>query len=190
MGHRVPNHKSKCSSVHGHRYKAIINLSGDVVQKEGVSDQGMVMDFGDIKTICNGWIDKYLDHAYMGHDEHDSELLKLLHETGQKVFPVKFIPTAENIAEYLFNTLKPLIKDIYDTDLQLQSIELWETPNCSVLYLPPVDLKKLIKTEDKKEENKLPPILCDRPGCNKDHRPKPRVIPDPVVSGMPGGMMN
>ena len=30
-GHRVPNHKSKCRHMHGHRYRFEAEIEGDVV---------------------------------------------------------------------------------------------------------------------------------------------------------------
>ena len=30
-GHRVPNHKSKCKHIHGHRYRWEVEIEGDVV---------------------------------------------------------------------------------------------------------------------------------------------------------------
>ena len=44
-GHRVPNHKSKCKHLHGHRYRFEAEIEGDVVDVSGVSDEGMLMDF-------------------------------------------------------------------------------------------------------------------------------------------------
>ena len=47
-GHRVPNHKSKCCHLHGHRYRWEAEIEGDVVEVEGVSG-------GDsVKVIMNG----------------------------------------------------------------------------------------------------------------------------------------
>ena len=51
-GHRIPNHKSQCRNLHGHRYAIEITLSGDIIQQEGASENGMVMDFSDVKAIA------------------------------------------------------------------------------------------------------------------------------------------
>ena len=50
-GHRVPNHKSKCCHLHGHRYRWEAEIEGDVVDVEGVSDEGMLIDFSDVSAI-------------------------------------------------------------------------------------------------------------------------------------------
>ena len=134
MGHRVPNHKSKCRNLHWHRYKALISLHGDIVMEKGVSDEWMVIDFSDIKEISKTWIDDHLDHGYMFQTW--DEIGMLAFELGQKTIEVPFVPTAENIAKFLFDRLDPLFEDVYKTDLKLFSIELWETPNGKVIYSP------------------------------------------------------
>lgn len=134
MGHRVPNHKSKCKNVHGHRYVAEITMEGDVVGDKGISDEGMVIDFGDIKTIAGNFIDENLDHGYMGNFDADREILLMLSEMKLKTMAVHFIPTAENIAAWLFEKLSPLFVKTYQNSLILKKIRLWETPNSYVDY--------------------------------------------------------
>ena len=43
-GHRIPDHRSQCRNLHGHRYVLEITLTGDIVQAPGESDNGMLMD--------------------------------------------------------------------------------------------------------------------------------------------------
>ena len=52
-GHRIPQHQSQCRHLHGHRYALEITLSAEVIHDEGASDDGMVMDFGEIKRIAS-----------------------------------------------------------------------------------------------------------------------------------------
>ena len=51
-GHRIPDHKSQCRNLHGHRYALEITLSGDIISQEQASENGMVMDFSDVKRIA------------------------------------------------------------------------------------------------------------------------------------------
>ena len=74
MGHRVLNHRSVCKGLHGHRYKAVICVTGELVQKEGASEQGMVVDFADIKKTARKCIQDELDHGFMVWDK-DEELI-------------------------------------------------------------------------------------------------------------------
>ena len=134
MGHRVLNHRSVCKGLHGHRYKAEICISGDIVSESGVSEEGMVIDFADIKQTAQKLIQIELDHAFMVWDK-DEELLEFFkHSKGHKPVIVPFTPTAENVASYIFHILEDKFSDIYKTGLSLQSIKLWETPSSYALY--------------------------------------------------------
>src|SRR5579862_6480817 len=56
-GHRLLNYEGKCRHLHGHNGKVLITLKA-----ENLDDRGMVLDFGDIKKVMNGWTDDNLDH--------------------------------------------------------------------------------------------------------------------------------
>lgn len=132
MWHRVPNHKSKCRNLHWHRYKAEIIMDWDVVWEKWISDEWMVIDFSDIKRISNWYIDENLDHWYM-YQIWD-KIWELATALWMKTVEVEFVPTAENIAKYLFDILKPMFVDVYSTNLKLVGIKLYETPTSYVLY--------------------------------------------------------
>ena len=134
MGHRVLNHRSVCKGLHGHRYKAEICVEGDLVEKKDASEEGMVIDFADIKKTAQKFIQEELDHAFMVW-EKDIELLEFFKNSkGHKPVIVPFTPTAENVAGYIFNELKDKFTDVFKTGLHLQSVKLWETPSSYALY--------------------------------------------------------
>ena len=134
MGHRVLNHRSVCKGLHGHRYKAEICVEGELIQEAGISEEGMVIDFADIKKTAQKCIGGELDHAFMVWDK-DEELLEFFkHSKGHKSVIVPFTPTAENVAAYIFLILENKFSDVYKTGLHLQSIKLWETPSSYALY--------------------------------------------------------
>ena len=134
MGHRVMNHRSVCKGLHGHRYKAEICLEGNVVNKSGISEEGMVIDFADIKKIANSFIQEKLDHSFMVW-EKDTELLEFFNNSeGHKPVIVPFTSTAENVAAYIFNELESQFIDSFGTGLKLYSVKLWETPTSCAIY--------------------------------------------------------
>jgi 6-pyruvoyltetrahydropterin/6-carboxytetrahydropterin synthase len=134
MGHRVLNHRSVCKGLHGHRYKAEICVEGDLVEKKDASEEGMVIDFADIKKTAQKFIQEELDHAFMVWDK-DGELLEFFKNSdGHKPVIVPFTPTAENVAAYIFKELKDKFTDVFQTGLRLQSVKLWETPSSYALY--------------------------------------------------------
>ena len=137
MGHRVPNHKSKCRNPHGHRYACEITMEGDLCEERGSSDEGMVIDFSDIKTIANKLLDGELDHGFMYY-KRDPIMVAFFEDSEEtaafKSIPVPFVPTAENISRWIFDKLEPEYKDKYGTGLKLKRIRLYETPNSFADY--------------------------------------------------------
>ena len=132
MGHRVPNHKSKCRNVHGHRYKIEVGVDDKVVHTKGVSDEGMVIDFGDIKTILMEEIDAKFDHGYTLYKEDAyAYIFDTLKKDGQKIIFVDFIPTAENLAKHWFHLIKAKLAE---KKIKIYQIKVWETPTSTATY--------------------------------------------------------
>jgi 6-pyruvoyltetrahydropterin/6-carboxytetrahydropterin synthase len=129
-GHRIPDHRSQCRNLHGHRYVLEITLTGDVVDAPGESDNGMVMDFSEIKSIAKDHIVDVWDHAFLVYqgDEAVRGFLDTL--PGHKTVVLDCIPTAENLARVIYHTLAPHYHGHYGTYLRLARVRLYETPNC------------------------------------------------------------
>lgn len=136
MGHRVTNHHSKCRNLHGHRYKLQVTLTGELVDVEGESSQGMLIDFSDIKDIAMTEIHDVLDHGFMmwTQDSLFSRFEHIKDKEDQKFIFVDFVPTAENLAKYIWDILVKKYEDKFSTGLKLHKITLWETPKSFVEY--------------------------------------------------------
>jgi 6-pyruvoyltetrahydropterin/6-carboxytetrahydropterin synthase len=129
-GHRIPDHKSQCRNLHGHRYTLEITLAGAVIQEEGSSDHGMIMDFSDVKAIAKQQLVDVWDHAFLAYAK-DSAVLSFLDSLpGHKTVVIDCIPTVENLARVAFDILKAAYHDRYGTGLRLSRLVLHETPNC------------------------------------------------------------
>ena len=128
-GHRVPNHKSKCRHMHGHRYRFEAEIEGDVVEKTGVSEEGMLMDFSDVSKILMREVHDVVDHAFVVY-EGDNDALQALEIMGDehRTVVVDFIPTAENLAKWAFEQVEPHIVSAYGNKLRLVAMHVWETP--------------------------------------------------------------
>lgn len=137
MGHRVPNHKSKCRSLHGHTYHAIAVVEGCVVEEDGSSDEGMVMDFGDIKDILHEQVYLPLDHGCMLWSQ-DTLVPAIQADIHTKHTLVPFIPTAENIAEWIFHRINELV--YIPNQRRLISVEVRETATSTAIYTPNHDV--------------------------------------------------
>jgi 6-pyruvoyltetrahydropterin/6-carboxytetrahydropterin synthase len=99
MGHRLPYHEGGCANVHGHSYRLVVELCAEL------DEQGMVMDYGDVSAAVKPILAE-LDHAYM-IDPSDQEVRATLSGLGLKMVEVPFFSTAENIAAWLLERLKP-----------------------------------------------------------------------------------
>jgi 6-pyruvoyltetrahydropterin/6-carboxytetrahydropterin synthase len=129
-GHRIPDHRSQCRNLHGHRYVLEITLQGDVVETEGASDRGMVMDFADVKSLAMEHLVSRWDHAFLVF-EGDTRVREFLESMpGHKTVVVDRIPTVENLAALAFEMLASVYDAHYGSNLLLQRVRLYETPNC------------------------------------------------------------
>jgi len=128
-GHRIPNHKSQCRHMHGHRYAIEVTVSGDLVADTGNSEEGMVMDYGDIKRIVQRVIATPWDHAFLVY-RGDTAVVNFLRTLPQhKTVALDVIPTAENLAIHAFKALDRAVADTYGDRLHLERVRLYETPN-------------------------------------------------------------
>ncbi len=132
--HRLPDHPSKCCSVHGHRYKATVSIS--IPTLDGT---GMVVDFGTIKSSLGAWIETNWDHnSLLWHQEQPDliDLVTRLHMAGNRPAPYIFAapPTAETIAVELARIAQKLMSDL-NPELVVEVVEVLETPNCAARWI-------------------------------------------------------
>ena len=128
-GHRIPNHASQCRHLHGHRYAIEITLSGEIIRTAGAAEEGMVMDFSDVKRIATEVLVGPWDHAFLAYqgDHEVVAFLATLPDHKTVVLPV--VPTAENLAAEAFRILDAAYRDTYGNQLRLERVRLYETPN-------------------------------------------------------------
>jgi len=121
-GHRLLHYRGKCRHLHGHNGKAIITM-----EASALNDQGMVLDFSDIKQVVNRWIDEHLDHRMILH--RDDPAVPVLQEMGESIYVLDVNPTAENIAKLIYDVA-------VEQGYPVVEVRLWETPRCFATYCP------------------------------------------------------
>jgi len=129
-GHRIPDHASQCRHLHGHRYAIEVTLSGEIIDAAGKPVNGMVMDFGDMKTIAREHVVDRWDHAFLVYRGDTAVVEFLAGMPDHKTVVLDTIPTAENLAREAFRILDPVYRDTYGNHLRLERVRLYETPNC------------------------------------------------------------
>lgn len=132
--HRVMNHESKCATLHGHRYVALITVTA-----EQLDDVSRVVDFGAIKQIVGGWIDDNWDHTTL-LNSLDDEMINAFNKAHQsrkhrKMFILQGEPTAEVMASFLLVIAQSRLNQFIDqrpdlAPLMVTRVRLYETPNC------------------------------------------------------------
>ena len=131
-GDRIPDHRSQCRHLHGHRYAIEITLAGDISLQSGDPANGMVMDFSEIKSLANEHLVDVWDHSFLVFSG-DTAVVEFLNSLpNHKTVVLPCIATAENLAEEAFRILDRAYQDTYGNNLRLERVRLYETPNCWV----------------------------------------------------------
>lgn len=134
MAHRLPNHQSKCQNLHGHRYVIEVGVDDKVISQAGSADEGMVIDFADLKAIMMQEIDTVYDHNAMfaASDPVAQQMIELLAPVqAKKLVLVDFVPTVENIAKHFYELVAAPLQE---RGIQIKHVKVWETPNCTATF--------------------------------------------------------
>ncbi|MEM8680030.1 MAG: 6-carboxytetrahydropterin synthase [Planctomycetota bacterium] len=128
-GHRLLNHGGKCESLHGHNYQAEFYVTGDQVD-----DVGRLIDFAQLKKLFKGWIDDNWDHAMLLWDQDRETIAAVQAIPGQRLYPLPFNPSAENLAKYLLeHVCPPLLKE---AGVRATKVIIWETQEaCAIAHV-------------------------------------------------------
>ncbi len=114
--HQLRNYTGKCSNLHGHTWDIEAFVQGEILD-----NTGMLMDFRVLKEILGCIIDEF-DHRCI------NELPAFADNK-----PDTLNPTAENIAQYIYNKMRQELKNrLPDTELRM--IKVWESPDASAAY--------------------------------------------------------
>ncbi len=108
--HRLRYLHGHCEELHGHNWKVEVSVASPKLNPEGV-----VIDFKVLKQKVEKVL-KELDHTYLND---------LPYFSGKE-------PSSENIARYIFETLKKEFKGLPAT---LKKVTAWESEHASATYL-------------------------------------------------------
>ena len=124
-GHALFGYDGKCKNIHGHSYKLFVTVIGEPINDSSHIKNGMVIDFGDLKTIVNQENIKPFDHSVIFNNQSPHKAIgeKLLAE-GHNVIMVDYQPTSENlIIDFAHKIQAQLPKSISLFSLRLQETE-------------------------------------------------------------------
>lgn len=95
--HKLLNYSGVCGRIHGHTYTLVVTIEGEP------DENGMIIDFFDMKRIVQEKVIEKLDHTYL-NDFYEQ-------------------PTVENMAADIFCDLQ---KEFKKTSAALYSVKLYE----------------------------------------------------------------
>jgi 6-pyruvoyltetrahydropterin/6-carboxytetrahydropterin synthase len=126
-----------------------VGVDDKVIETKGSSDEGMVIDFSDLKDIMMDEIDTVFDHSFtMTEDDEFYPVFKELKKKGQKINFVKFVPTAENLAGYWYRLIESKLQE---RGISIKYVKVWETPTSTAVYTVE-DHKKYVPKGQKRLE--------------------------------------
>jgi 6-pyruvoyltetrahydropterin/6-carboxytetrahydropterin synthase len=108
--HYLRDYGGKCENLHGHRFKVVVTLNAKKLNKTGLA-----YDFTELKRHLNEVLARF-DHTSL----NDVPLFD------------KINPSSENIATEIYGQLKGR----FSKDIALSSVEVWESPESRVVYMP------------------------------------------------------
>lgn len=123
-GHALYGYDGKCKNVHGHSYRLDVTVIGVPITDTSNVKYGMVIDFGDLKSMVKNEIVDVFDHATVfNQNTPHIELAKELEKRGHNVLLVDYQPTSEMMVIDFAEKIKRRLPD----NITLHSLKLQET---------------------------------------------------------------
>lgn len=122
--HFLKGYQGKCHNLHGHRWRVVVEISGDALEAAGQA-RGMLVDFGDLKRDVRAMCDA-LDHSliYEAGSLRPATVAALTEEDF-RLIEVPFRPTAEEFSRHFFEQLQ-------QKGYAAHRVMVYETPtNCA-----------------------------------------------------------
>jgi 6-pyruvoyltetrahydropterin/6-carboxytetrahydropterin synthase len=97
MAHALLNYDGKCKNIHGHSYHLEVTVIGEPRNEPGHPEDGLVIDFGQLKKVVNTSVVDIFDHALVMKANHGDELTKMLSKNFERMIYTEYQPTCENL---------------------------------------------------------------------------------------------
>lgn len=123
MAHALARYPGKCRNLHGHNYRLIVTVASSTTLPNDPtvplnSQSGMVMDFGEIKSMVEKCIIEPFDHALVVPEGSPFQ-----HIEQTKLVVTPFEPTSENLLLHFASLLMPHLPQ----GVKLHALKLYET---------------------------------------------------------------
>ena len=126
--HFLKGYKGKCSNLHGHRWRVVIEVRGDHLIFDGQL-RDMIVDFKTLKKDLKEVTD-YFDHSLIYEEGSlKPSTVAALKEENFRLVTVHGRPTAENLAAFFCSMMQKKGYDVYEA-------AVYETPDNCAVYRP------------------------------------------------------
>lgn len=124
--HFLTDYYGTCENLHGHRWRVIVTIEQEELQREGTM-RDMVVDFGVFKRAVRS-LARELDHSFLVEEGSLAEAtVAALEAEGFSLTMLPFRTTAENLARWFFERLSA-------QGLPVSEVACYETPNNCAIY--------------------------------------------------------
>lgn len=126
--HFLKGYKGKCSNLHGHRWRVIVEVQSDHLICDGQL-RDMIVDFKTFKKDLREVTDAF-DHSLI-YEEGSLKpaTVEALKSENFRLIPFKGRPTAENLAFYFCSMMQKKGYDVY-------AATVYETSDNCAIYRP------------------------------------------------------
>ena len=129
IGHQLSKHRGLCKNIHGHNIRLEIQILS-----EKLNDNGMVIDFKDLKKIVKKKVLDDLDHCMLVNT-YNTSLQNFLQENNYKYMEYSCDPTAEVLCKTIYTDLQYIFKKSRkNRHLKVDFVRIWENDDSMAEY--------------------------------------------------------
>lgn len=121
--HALWGYDGKCKDIHGHSYKLSVTIAGDRINDPNHVKYGMIIDFGDLKTIVKKHVVDVFDHCLLVNGNTPHKKYAEVENGFAKIMLCDFQPTCENMLADMVKRIQPNLP----ANVTLKYVKLQET---------------------------------------------------------------
>lgn len=132
--HFLTKYHGKCEKLHGHSYRMRVTVEGTI------AENGLILDFAILKRIIKRKVVDRLDHSHLNDLIENPSAERVVLWICQQLhdFPALLLEELAdpNLTEEIKNYVRPEDRSHVKPDgapVRLYEIQLWETPDSSVI---------------------------------------------------------